>query len=167
MSLLDDQIKELQIKKLKSELLQSVKLVIAAMSPDRFQEIFEEVVGEVKTFIDNQINAIESGISLKNNTIEIFTPDEVNTLKLLSAKASAQLNSVPQNKPEVPPKPVPPPQDKISFTLQHRPLGGKHVNVENAGKGIVVGLDSPFILVKLDSGQTIQVTSDKITLISK
>lgn len=58
--------------------------------------------------------------------------------------------------------------DKLSFALDNSHLGGKRVTVANDKNltivGKVVGLDAPFVIVETETGPTIKVPLDKVSL---
>ena len=158
MSKLDEQLKELQIKKLKVEFLKLLRNNIGDVTGDQFKEIEVEVKEEVFAFLDAQIDMIESGeIKTTNEVTQLFNDDEVNALKLFAQKAiskqnqpikqSPSVNNIENNNFST--------QDKIRFAQEHRHLGGKMVKLKDGNEGKVVGLDAPSVLISLYNGVTV------------
>lgn len=192
MSLLEQQIKELQIKKNKADLFRLILENIQTMPDDpKFSEVSEEVKNEVTTFLSDSIKAIEDGtpapskIPLPSNAA--FTEAQMEILRTVADRA--QERSVVPTTPKANTgafasddeditqparRQNPPPQqkktvhhDKIRFGLANRHLDGKRVKVfTERGEvgGNVVGLDAPHIIVKTDTGHTVPVLLDNIVV---
>lgn len=175
MSKLEEQLKELQTKKLKADFFKNVKENLFAMVPKKEDGIEVDVVNEIAAFIDAQVDMIESGeIKTTKEINSLFTTDEVEALKRIAGKVL--------NKPEVP-NAFPnnnnnkaltkqerllqmTANDPIKFALKHRHLENKNVTVNNDGtifNGKVVGLQAPNVVVETNSGQRIAVHIDKIS----
>jgi hypothetical protein len=163
MSKLDDQLKELQRRKAKIELYNAAFKSMKFHS-DKFKDIAQEVRLEIDGFIADKIFKIEDG-EVEQPT-EAFTDQEVKILKKM-ANMAAERAKEPTARPQEPKvkKPVAETQDVLSFALKYRSWGGKNVNVAKAGKGKVVGMEAPHILVKLETnGMTVKVPPEDITL---
>lgn len=169
MSKLDDQLEQLQKRKAKVEIYKSAKGSILAKS-EKYKDISEEVKKEIDTFIDKKIEIIENG-EVEQPT-EVFTDGEVKILKKMANMAAERAKEPTSAKPQVKKqtvnankKPIAEKQDVLSFALKYRSWGGKTVNVENAGSAVVVGMEAPHIIVKLENnGMTVKVPPEKITL---
>tara|TARA_R110000868_G_C10973188_1_gene771556 strand:+ start:89045 stop:89557 length:513 start_codon:yes stop_codon:yes gene_type:complete len=168
MSKLDEQLKELKAKKLKTEFFKLIKDNLNKIDSKEFKDVAKEVKDEVNAFIDSQIDMIETGeISHKNQIEGLFSEDQVKILKALSDRAMSKqtLNKpapVEETHEKIPDKPDLPKPDKIQFALKHRHLGNKKVQVRDRGNGTCVGIDAPHIIVKLDSGVTIHTMPEEI-----
>lgn len=165
MSNLDDQLKELTNRKLKSEFLAELKNVVQTFKIlDKYKEISEECNKEVLGFIDSHVDMIESGEIKQPEISSLFTSQEVEALKLLASRALTTKSNNKNDKPQNIIKDDQP-VDKVGFALQHRHLGGKEVTVITSHgnvDGKVVGIDHPNIVVKTVTGATIYETPDKI-----
>lgn len=186
MSKIANLIKDLQVKQKKIDYLSYIAdLLKNDKHCSDFFEVKEEVLGMVDPLLLKLMNSVEN--DLPTDLIDDFAPDEKQALKEVAKVAAQRLKSgttasvsQPVNtpfaseaslqKPQVPKKqPISIP-DKMQFAMENRHLGNKRVQVENDKnvdiKGEVVGLDSPFVLVKTDSGPTIEVPLGKIHVIS-
>ena len=168
MSKLNDQFKEIQTKLLKAEFFKLVKDNLSKIDSGKFKDVAKEVKDQVNAFLDAQVDIIESGEVRKEEITSLFTSDEVATLKLLAARASGKKPSMNQGPP---PKQEPKKErdhidtpDKISFALKHRNLGGKRVQINDKGSGMCIGLDAPYVVVKLDNGTTVEVLPQELIL---
>lgn len=176
MSKIDDQIKELQVKKRKVEFLNSLKGFISNSTTSKeFSDVKKEIEILVNEFVENQIKIIEDGEAPKSeNPANQLADNEVVVLKDMVTRFLSKTNQVTKEKEiEVPKVQVEkqripmPQQDKISFALANRHLDHKRVKVitQNGNvSGIVCGLDAPNVVVKTDNGYTIEVTLDKIII---
>lgn len=179
MSKLDEQLKELQSRKLKVEFFKLLKTTIGDVSPkDGMKDIEKEVKDQLFAFIDAQVDMIESGEVKSNGEINtLFEDTEVQILKKMVEKVSQKqidpykttgvnetlkTNGVEQTQPVN----AMDKQDKIQFALKHRNLGGKDVKVKSLGNasGTVTGIDAPNIVVQLANGQYVQVPPQDIIL---
>jgi len=166
MSKLNDQFKEIQTKLLKAEFFKLAKESLSKIdSGSKFKDVAKEVKDQVNAFIDAQIDIIESGDVKEAEIASLFTSDEVATLKLLAARAGKKVVKGQEPPAKQEPKrqrePIDTP-DKISFALQHRNLGGKRVQIKDKGSGACVGLDAPYVVVKLDNGTTVEVLPQEL-----
>ncbi len=181
MSKIDDQIKTLQLRKKKIQFLKHIlSSTKSYRDKDLDQKASKEVIASLSKFVDDQISIIESGkevIQLKGE----FSEKELNALRTVASKVlqkgvttGRQSGSV-QNESN-PPKPPGPQKrtetvdtpDKLSFALENRHLAGKRVTIANDQNmtviGEVVGLDAPNVIVKTDTGPTIQVPLGNVSL---
>lgn len=168
MSFLQDQIKDLKHKQLKADFYKTIKSKIGNIQFDN-KEIEKEAKDALFAFIDSHIDMIESNeIKASAEVRNSLNEDDLSNLKLILNDADFLLKLIKRGKtinPKEPaikadiqkPAPVTERVDKVGFALQHRTLDGKRISVDNAGPGEVVGLDAPFVVTKLDSGQTINV----------
>lgn len=188
MSKIQDQIKELQLKQKK---LDYISYVSDLLKNDKhcvdFKDIKEEILSQIDPFLLNLMERIESGTVTEAAPAKIATTglnsDETAVLKVLAVEAAKRMSggTVPtQQRPAQPSSPYssmdgtpPPPKkpitnthDKMSFAMDNRHLGGKRVQVINDKnvdvRGVVVGLDAPLVIVKTDTGPTIEVPLEKI-----
>lgn len=191
MSTLEEQIAALQFQKHKAELFKNMlKLIADLQVEEQFKEAFNEAFLEVNDFIKSKIDSIESRKAVQAVTEETsFTADEMNILRAVIARASQlTLGNPPaqpagangafanEDDPQPPPRRPNPvnrkdtTQDKIRFAMANRHLDSKRVTViTNNGTigGKVVGIDAPHIIVKTDTGHTIPVDLENITLENK
>lgn len=166
MSILDEQLKELQGRKLKVEFFNLLKKNIGSISDPKFKSVEKEVKDDLFTFIQAQVDMIEGGeVKSKSEINELFNEDTVKTLLILAEKVKSKQTSSRQTQEPVKQADSLENQldyskaDKISFALQYRHLGGKDIKVSSQGgaKGKVVGVDAPYIVVQLLNGQTVSV----------
>lgn len=179
MSKLDNQIKELQARKSKVECLVTVKKQVFEAVKE-YKAIGTEVRELVDSFIDAQVDIIENGETPSLLSDNEFSKGELEVLHQLILRATPKVakgmidNSL--KNPEsftpiekdnsTPVKPTAAVPDKIQFALANKHLDNKQVKVDVNGVqviGVVVGLDAPHVIVKTATGQTVQVTLDKIT----
>lgn len=166
MSKIDEQIKKLreqekrlEQEKLKVEFLTHILGSVQGYNEAGFSSVKAEVVELLEPFITKSIEAIETG-----NTLEIVLksskvgespaiPVVVNPAESISKKKTEEPVGA---------------NEKLSFALANRHLGGKMVSVINdkniSIKGKVVGLDSPYVLVQTDTGPTIKVPLEKVSI---
>lgn len=177
MSNIDNQIKALMLKKKKIDYVSYVAdLVKNDTKCVDFKDVQKEIVEKIEPFLLQLMEAIEKDSALATaETAETFTKNEANILKVLAARAATKPlpPAPPVNNggftPEVPPPPAQSTssvKDKMNFAMSNRHLGNKRVQVLNDQNaqifGTVVGLDAPFVLVKTDTGPTINVPLEKI-----
>lgn len=176
MSKIDTQIKALQLKKKKIDYLTYVlDLIKNDTKCLDFKDVQQDVVSQIEPFILKLSESIENDTELAQiSKSEIFSKEESDVLKLIASKALNKSVVPPQN--PIPPnrqKPTPESQmsnsDKMNFALNNRHLGNKKVQVINEHNvtvlGTVVGLDAPFVVVKTDTGPTIEVPLEKVVLL--
>jgi len=168
MSRLNDLHKEIQAKLLKVEFFNLVKDNLNKIESNKFKEVAKEVKDEINAFIDAQIDIIDSGEIRQEIELEtLFTSEEVKTLKALASRAMGKTK---KQTPKQPTKDTSADKelvdtpDKISFALAHRNLGGKRVEIKDKGNGVCVGLDAPYVVVKLDNGTTIEVLPQELII---
>lgn len=144
MSLIDEQIKKLTLVKKKIEFAQKLKdpKNLGKWVSD-YPEIKEDMMKILSKFSDKLVASLEKNYSLP------------------SLDGQETPKHVPKNVPKKPQKQNKelPKQDKITFALENRRLADQKVNVrteQGVFKGKVIGLDAPFVIVKLDSGATVQ-----------
>lgn len=160
MSKLDDRLKQLkeqeralELDKRKIEFLQHILQSAKDYNHKSFVDVKNDVVSMLSDLVDQAIQKIE-GI------VPTPTPTKGET---------------PYAKEEQsPPPPVKKPEDrigandKLSFAMDNRHLAGKSVSVANDKnitiKGKVVGLDAPYVLVATESGPTIKVPLEHVSL---
>lgn len=176
MSILDEQLKELQGRKLKVEFFNLLKKNIGSISDPKFKSVEKEVKDDLFTFIQAQVDMIEGGeVKSKSEINELFNEDTVKTLLILAEKVKSKQTSSRQTQEPVKQADSLENQldyskaDKISFALQYRHLGGKDIKVSSQGgaKGKVVGVDAPYIVVQLLNGQTVSVPPKDIMVWEK
>ena len=170
MSALDDQLRELQGRKLKVEFFKLLRKSIGDVTEARFKEVEKEVKDQIFAFVDAQVDMIESGeITKKSEITGVFSDEQFKALSLLADKVANKTNiSNPYGENEARKSTQKPkyPQDKVSFALQHRNLENKEVKVRSLGeaKGKIVGLDAPNVVVQLLTGQTVEVSLGDIII---
>lgn len=183
MSKIDDQIKALQLKKLKVDYLSYISdLLKGDKHCVDFKDVKEEILGLLDPIILKLMTAIENDQSTDVDGLDLADNERV-ALKMLAGEAAKRMNgNVAQPKtqpaspysdgnvkPQQPSKPKPPVTqhvDKMQFAIANRHLGGKKVQVLNDKNmhvtGEVVGLDAPMVVVKTDAGPTIEVPLERI-----
>lgn len=176
MSVLDEQLKELQGRKLKVEFFQLLKSKLGDITETKYKNVEKEIKDDLFAFIDAQVGLIEGGeVRSEAEVGSIFNDEQAKALLLLADKV---INKAPQETPynnqnppaNTPMNPAPQTdmnkQDKISFALQHQKLGGKKVTIPSHGgaTGEVTGLDAPYIGVTLTNGQYVKVLPKDIVL---
>lgn len=132
---------------------------------ESFKDVKQDVVGLLENFVKKTIEAIETGTEI---TITVGPPT-INIIPTTpQAPAQSQVAASAQLQPKKQPEDGISPNDKLSFALDNRHLGGKIVSVENDKnitiRGKVVGLDAPFVIVQTDTGPTIKVPLEKVSL---
>ncbi len=114
----------------------------------------------LKAIAQEAAKRLNIGASPKSEKVEpggnLFTKTESSTVPSLSLNSNVK----PPNRST---------HEKMTFALDNRHLGGKRVNVSNDRnvkiEGTVVGLDAPFIIVKTDTGPTIEVPIEQVSLV--
>lgn len=174
MSKIQSLIEELQFKKEKIEFLQTI-LENVKQYEHVSDKVREEVHALLNDFVEKTIVNIESGAASNNiEQSESLSKEEVDALKAVAQKVRQKTNNEPaKTQPQQPIAPVDPnqevgPNEKMAFALQHRDLADKKVTVANDQNmtigGVVTGLDAPFVVVKTDTGPTIKVPINKVSL---
>jgi hypothetical protein len=123
-----------------------------------FSDVKDDVVTLLDQFVKKTIEAIEAGTEV---TITVGPAVVSSQPSVDSAQKSI---STPPKKPEDRVGA----NDKLSFALDNRHLSGKIVTVANDKNmtitGKVVGLDAPYVLVATETGPTIKVPLEKVSL---
>lgn len=196
MSLLEQQLKELQTKKAKiayfREALAALDLLSKPNEGDESSaEARNQAIVDLTDFIDAQIKLIEEGkpqTPAEKEEAPVagqFSADEVVVLKQLAARAQGRTPPTPpqQNNPVQPSafgpedgapaqKPAAPKkqQDVLQFALAHRHLADKRVIVKTKDGevgGTVRGILMPNIIVVTDTGHEAAVPPETIRLEQK
>lgn len=185
MSKIDQQIKALQLKKTK---IDYVKYIEDLLKNDTkcvdFKHVKEEILSQIIPHLEKVAEAIENDSQVQESSSLIFSKEQSEVLKELADKFMAakqnknpQQESKPQNQPyQSDQAPVPAPKkqelshnDKMNFAMNNRHLANKRVQVMNDQNvqihGLVVGLDAPYVQVKTDTGPTINVPLEKVSMI--
>lgn len=181
MSNIDAQIKALQLKKKKIDYVSYIAdLVKNDTKCIDFKDVKDEVVTKIEPFLLKLMTAIETDSDVPDeDSNPQFSDKEREALKIVAQKVlnkgvepqTPVSNNQPYSKEQTPPAPKKPEKvmDKMSFALDNRHLANKQVQVINDKNvkitGTVVGLDAPFVIVKTDSGPTIQVPLEKVVTI--
>jgi hypothetical protein len=177
MSKIDALIEQLQIKKRKIDYLGYIKDTLANdQKCVDYVEVQEEVLSKLNPLIDSLMSQIEEGIETPSGVI---TKEEIGAVRQLLEKVKnreAQVNKNPQapsvdatkRKEEQQRKKVLATQDKMNFALENRHLANQRVKVLNNEnmeiRGLIVGLDAPNVIVRTDSGPTIEVPLEKVVV---
>jgi hypothetical protein len=178
MSKIDQQIKDLQLKKKKIDYVSYVAdLIKNDTKCIDFKEVQKEIVGKIEPFLIDLITAIENDdqVVQKPGAVPVLSEVQTKVLaqvadKLLTKSSEPVQNTTPakreeRKKPEVDNVSH---HDKMNFAMNNRHLANKRVQVINDKNvelfGQVVGLDAPFVLVKTDTGPTIKVELEKVVL---
>lgn len=174
MSKIEEQIKELMLKQKKVQLLSCLMdyvnptLKAEDVQDDPFSDVRGEVTELVRAFVASQIEMIEDA-KLSNSSGELynqlqFTNNEVQVLKEMVHKLLNKGTKVPvnngaysdeNNQGELEPS------DPLRFAQKHKHLDSKRVRFSTKDgnvTGVVVGLTTPHILVKTDTGYTVPVS---------
>lgn len=150
MSKIDTLIAELQLKKKKVEFLEHILTSAKDYDHEAFAEVKSEVVEMLENFTKNSIAQIEDGG--------------------LPKRAETPAQPAPKETPAPSPRKVTELSihEKASFAMDNRHLSGKEVDVLNDKNanitGEVVGLDAPYVIVKVKSGHRIKVPIDNINV---
>ncbi len=172
MSKIDEQIKELMLKKRRVELLKTIlHFVSATPSEDEFSEVRVEVVDLVKSFVDSTISMIEDAGKSSNPYLEneqaSLSLEEISVLKemvqKLKSKSPGRAEAATSTFSE-----ETEPTDPLSFAQKYRHFDSKRVRVQTATGPVlatVVGLNTPQILVKTDTGYTVGFPPKHLELI--
>jgi len=185
MSLLEQQIKELQQRKSKADLF---KLILEEIQTnpkkEQFAEVYEDVMAELAEFVSGRVQAIENGEEKQpaKQPAEL-TEEDKDLLKALANRARERVSAPVQNTGAfadeditVPKNPQPRAnnsqkqakrQDMLQFAQQHRHLDRKRVTVHTPQGdvgGIVVGAIAPNLIIKTDTGHEVPVPPENITV---
>lgn len=187
MSKIDQQIKALMVKKSKIDYIKYIQdLLVNDKNCIDFKDVKETVLKDILPHLEKVAEAIESDSKVATEQVQEFSKTQTEALKeladkFIAAKQNKSLEHKTQAQPNQPfqndtPTPVPAPRkqelshnDKMNFAMNNRHLANKDVQVMNDQnvqiRGKVVGLDAPFVLVKTDTGPTINVPIEKVSLI--
>lgn len=186
MSLLEQQIKELQQRKSKADLF---KLILEEIQTnpkkEQFAEVYEDVMAELAEFVSSRVQAIENGEERQpaKQPAEL-TEEDKDLLKALANRARERVSAPVQNTGAfadetditVPKTPQARPNnvakqakrtDMLQFAQQHRHLDRKRVTVHTPQGdvgGIVVGAIAPNLIIKTDTGHEVPVPPENITV---
>ncbi len=186
MSKIDKLIQELQLKKKKIDYIDYiVELLKGDTTCIDFKEVQSEVLSKVEPLLLSLKSSIENDLpqEIVEQRKSEFEPKELQILKTLASKAmdrvqnsstplieanSPFIKEIPPAQPRPPKKPLMSNHDKINFAMSNRHLADKKVKF-NSDEGIpitgkVVGLDAPNVVVKTDSGPTVEVPLERIQL---
>ncbi len=178
MSKINDQIQELQTKLKRIEFLNHILDSAKKYDNTDFKDVKEDVISLLENFVTQTIGGIESSTETAN-IVKLegeFTQEDLNVVRSMVNRVKAKglkSNTPPVNDPygstTTPKKQVVEDHDKLSFALENRHLANKKVTVAN-NKGMqitgeVVGLDAPNVVVRTDTGPTIQVPLGNVSLL--
>jgi len=185
MSLLEQQIKELQLRKSKADLF---KLVLEEIQTnpkkEQFAEVYEDVMAELAEFVSSRVSAIENGEEKQPQKTPAELTEDDKTLLLALARRAKERVTQPENNGgafanediTIPKQPSARPnnqakqakrQDMLQFAQEHRHLDRKRVTVHTPQGdvgGIVVGAIAPNLIIKTDTGHEVPVPPENITL---
>jgi len=181
MSKIDAQIKALQLKKKK---IDYVSYVADLIKNDThcvdFKDVQKEIVDKIEPYLLKLIEAIESDSEVSTDAQPALSKEQLEAVMLVANKV---LNKSQNSTPSAPIQDggYTPEQtlkkgkqemnhnDKMNFAMNNRHLANKKVQVINDQNvqitGSVVGLDAPYVVVKTDSGPTINVPLEKVVLL--
>lgn len=182
MSKINDQIKELQNKLKRVEFLNHILDSAKHYNNDQFKDVKDEVVALLEDFVTQTIATIENsaGSAQEEQANGQLTQNELSVVKNMVQRVQDRSNGQApvndpyganqQNQPVKPKKPMLDANDKLSFAMSNRHLAGKRVNVANdkgmTVNGEVVGLDAPHVVVRTDTGPTINVPIENISVLN-
>lgn len=176
MSNIDTQIAALLLKKKKIDYISYIAdLVKNDTKCLDFKDIQEEIVSKIEPFLLDLMTSIETGSDVKpkitEQTISGISQQDMDTLKLVIDAANKKIKNPSETRSKVLPQKMPvndtmSPNDKMNFAMSNRHLANKRVKVMNDQNvdiyGLVVGLDAPHVIVKTETGPTIQVPLEKV-----
>lgn len=180
MTKIEEQIKELTLKKKTIEFLQHILRSVEDYNENDFSEVQEEVVKIMRDFVSSKIEEIETGKKSESTKlaedIAGFTQDEVQALKQVVGKLKQKNIKQPpdpgkkeENSPQKR-ESTPSIQDAMSFAMQNRHLSGKKVTAQNDQggtiEGQVVGTDFPNLLVKTENGVVVKVPRERLSVLN-
>lgn len=173
MSTINDKIKLLQRKLATVERLNQVLSYVEGLGdPTDHPGLSKELSSVFKTFVETQISNLEAGSDLQPETVKVqpqqFSDEEVTILRSLIERVKTQSTGT-QPPKTVTPSPQSDRSDKIRFAMQNRHLDQKRVAIQTKDgtvKGKVVGLDAPHVIVQTDTGYTVPVELEQVTVIS-
>lgn len=146
-----------------------------------FADVKDDIVTDILPFLIELSESIEKDSAIKSKNKQQFSDEEISILKTVATKILTKplepQKPASQNEPFSEPQKVVQQEakkkaqemsnnDKMNFAMNHRHLANKRVQVINDQNvqifGNVVGLDAPYILVKTETGPTIQVPLEKV-----
>lgn len=177
MSSIDAQIKSLLLKKKKIDYVSYIAdLVKNDTKCIDFKDVKKEIVDQIEPFLLKLMTSIETGQPVKSDEPSSeFSQEQKEALLTIAARVIEK-----KSQPASGPSPYNPEvvqttakqkaelnsNDKMNFALNNRHLASKRVQILNDANaqifGQVVGLDAPFIIVKTETGPTIQVPLEKV-----
>lgn len=174
MSKILDRIEQLKRQQKKVDFLLHILDSAKNYNDKDFKDVHEEVVEKLTVFVENSIKNIEDGSELDSNSSSglNLTEEQKNNLLLILDKVSkGKTIQAPANQKKLS-NPVKnnhlDKQDKLAFAMDNRHLANKKVVATNISgdkvNGTVVGLDAPYVVVRTDSGVTVQVELEQIEL---
>lgn len=158
---------QLALQERKIEFLNHILASAQKYNHKDFNDVKDEVVKMLAAFVKRATEVIEGG-----NAEPLLTPvPPVQKDLTVSGGTFGPENGGPSQpvKPRLPTKETDvPPNVKLSFAMDNRHLSGKTVTVANDKnmviKGKVVGLDAPYVLVATETGPTIKVPLEHVSL---
>lgn len=177
MSKIQEQIKVLQAKQKKIEYISYIADIIKNDTKCiDFKDVKADVFSKIEPFLNELKIAIENGTEVKTHgSDEVLTSEQLDALKLVADRFINKSSVVPPNngafnqessQSASKPKQELNHNDKMNFAMTNRHLANKRVQVLNDQNaqifGLVVGLDAPFVLIKTETGPTIQVPLEKV-----
>lgn len=160
MSAIDEKIKklreqerQLELEKRKVEFLQHILASAKKYEHKDFEEVKNDVILLLIDFVENAVKSIENGAPVQVAQAPIpVVQKTIDVAQSVQPAKEADLS----------------PNEKLNFALEHRHLANKKVSIANDQNivisGLVVGLDAPHVIVKTDTGPTIKVPLNKVSL---
>lgn len=162
MSTLDDQIKELQTKKLQADCYKKILESVESLELKTFEAVKDDILLNLNGYILKQIDNIENPVEKEDPTLDKtpgeLTSDEMTILKQLAGRVTQRSDAFVQE--ELPKKPQVDRVDPIRFAKQYRHLDGKKVTVNTQNGPVsatVRGVDPSVgkLIVQTDTGHSI------------
>lgn len=161
MTKLDDQLKELKLKKQRTQFLKIIKNRVESAKSTKCSAVSKEVKKLVNDFIDSKIKEIESGSIVETASVEGLEQKHIAVLKVLAEKAS-QFQS--QTLKKAPEKPI----DPIKFSLQFKNCYQQSMRLRKTGEvGVVNGIEAPYLCLKLENGKQVKVKPENLILMNR
>lgn len=130
----------------------------------------QEEVEILKTLAGRALERQPQYENVETNSVVMAIPKKRSVSPNNGAFADDDDQEEPQRPQKTQPPRLPPqkrPQDKVSFALANRHLENKRVTVRTRDGqvgGVVTGLDSPNVWVKTDTGHTVPVPLEHLTV---
>lgn len=160
---LKEQERQLELEKLKIEFLNHILDSVKTYKEKAYAAVKADVEASLEQFVKKSIEAIEQG-----TTVSAILATVVNKQPVETANKQAQVEVKQQEQKKSKIESEASPADKLTFALENRHLAGKKVSVANEQNmsitGNVVGLDAPHVIVKTETGPTIKVPLNKVSL---